>query len=483
VDEFQDCNEEQLQLIEHIKGKETQLFVVGDQNQSIYGWRGSKEHLFEETQQRWETTWMKLPQNYRSTKTILTAAETLLQSDKGCLIATRQNGSPIDLVRHFDDQQEAYYLREILLTLQKEEVPLDTVAVLFRTHQQIGIVETVLQQAAIPHQLVKRTELHEDKAQSFLLHLLKICINNNNIDACLSLICDSTFGVCQRSQSLIRQLKDRASDTSALEASIQYLEKQKNPSALHLNLLQKVKSFIEEFTAQESNTSQDLMAYFDLESLLKPTSIHHKEYMASVTEAWTQLAHYAKQQGGGKLALNLHAAIDQVVLEGTFQVNDRIQEKGHGVHLLTIHASKGLEFDRIYIAGANTGIIPLTQHQRGNENIQEEKRLLFVAMTRGKNKVEIGWHTQPSKRNTESCPSYFLNNIPENLLHRRTAKDSTPVTKKEEEWSINTPIRHKKYGSGKITALDDKALSCTFDSVGEKTFSRAFAKALLTIVE
>ena len=483
VDEFQDCNEEQLQLIEHLKGERTQLFVVGDQNQSIYGWRGSKEHLFEETQQRWNTTWMELPQNYRSTKTILTAAETLLQSDQSALIATRHSGTPIDLVRHFDDQQEAYYLKEQLLLMQKDNVSLDKVAILFRTHQQIAIVETVLQQASIPHQLVKRSELHEDVTQRFFLNILKVCINNDDIDACLAFISDANFGVMKRSQSVIRQLKGLMSKgTSALEATIHYLKTKKTPSSAHINLLEKSKVFIRDFASQQDTEPEHLIHFLGLRELLKPTSIHHQEYMASIAEAWTQLLHYAHRQGGGKLAKMLPSAIDQVVLEGTFQINDRIKEEGHGVHLLTIHASKGLEFDSVFIAGANTGIIPLTQHKRGNENIQEEKRLLFVAITRGKNKVEIGWHTQPTMRNTESTPSYFLNNVPESLLHRRTAKDDTAPTQ-DDEWTVDTNVTHKKYGSGKITTVDEKALICTFDAVGEKTFSRAFAKALLTIVE
>jgi DNA helicase-2/ATP-dependent DNA helicase PcrA len=212
----------------------------------------------------------------------------------------------------------------------------------------------------------------------------------------------------------------------------------------------------------------------------RPTSIHHNNYVNSINEAWDQIQRFMKEKGWGSGSSFFHVAIDQVVLEGTFQINDRIKEEGHGVHLLTIHASKGLEFDRVYIAGANTGIIPLTQHHKGSENLKEEKRLLFVAITRGKNKVEIGWHAQPSLRNAEPEPSYFLNAIPETLLIRRT---SATQTKKEsadkDEWSIDMPVKHKKHGKGVITKLDEKELTCIFDAVGEKSFSRAFAKALL----
>ena len=486
IDEFQDCNDEQLDLIEHLRGDRSQLFAVGDQNQSIYGWRGSKEHLFQEMQSRWDATWMELPQNYRSTENILSAAESLLQQNDSALIATRQKGASVDLVRHFDDQQEAYYLREQLLALQKENGSLDTVAVLFRTHQQIKIVETVLAQASVPYQLVKRTELHENPAQAFLLRVFKLCINHNDLDACLAMMCDKTFGALKRTKTLIQTLHNRPSGTSVLQAMRQYPQLREHRAKEHLCLLEQLDQFCGEFLQNTDASAQQLIDFLALRSLLKPTSIHHAGYLAAITEAWDQVKRYMKDNGWGDGSSIFHIAIDQVILEGTFQINDRIKESGHGVHLLTIHASKGLEFDRVYIAGANTGIIPLTQHQKGSSNLKEEKRLLFVAMTRGKNIVEIGWHAQPSIRHAEPEPSYFLNAIPEALLTRRISAasqaDQLP-DRQPDEWSINGRVQHKKYGIGKITAIEEQQLICTFDSVGEKSFLKAFARALLTKVD
>lgn len=479
VDEFQDCNEEQLQLIEHLKGKDTQLFVVGDQNQSIYGWRGSKEHLFREVKDRWNTTWMELPQNYRSTKTILTAAETLLQSDQSELIATRHEGESIALVRHFDDQQEAYYFREQLLTLQQQGVALNTVAILFRTHQQIPIVETVLRQAALPYQLVKRIDLHDDPAHAFLLSIFKVCINPNDVDACLALLCHTTFGVIKRSQALIKRLQKAEQQPDALHTIIAYLKSRKTSSQPFIHLLEQIAGFMDSFLCQENTSTQQLVDFLGLNDLLKPTSIHYQDYLTSITEAWSQMMRYMQQQGWGEATHSFTTAINQVVLEGTFQINERIKEEGQGVHLLTIHASKGLEFDRVYLAGVNTGIIPLTQHQRGSENLQEEKRLLFVAMTRGKDHVELCWHAQPTMRNTVGAPSYFLNNIPESLLVRRSAKEEKKVSI-EDQWAVGGTVKHKKYGAGEITSVDEKSIICNFASLGNKTFARAFAEALLT---
>lgn len=486
VDEFQDCNKEQLELIELLKAPSTQLFVVGDQNQSIYAWRGSNEHLFQEIQSQWNATWMELPQNYRSSKNIVSAAACLLADHNETLIATRHKGTPINLLRHFDDQQEAYYLREQLQLLIKENIPLNTVAILFRTHQQINSVETILSQAAIPHQFAKRTELHENPAQCFLLKILKVCINNNDMDACLSLICDATFGALKRSKKIINTLHKARKKGSVLRALIRYLEQLKKPHSQHITLLKNIELFENKFLQKDDTSAKQLLDFLELESILKPTSIHHREYRNAIIDAWSQVQRFVKDKGFGSKASFLHVAMDQVVLEGSFQINDRIKEEGDGVHLSTIHASKGLEYDRVYIAGANTGIIPLEQHKKGSGNLKEEKRLLFVAITRAKNKVEIGWHAQSSFRNALPEPSYFLNAIPDNLLIRKTAtslSEEKPKEKAANEWSINMPIVHKKYGNGVIVKMDEKEITCTFHTFGEKSFSRAFAKALLLKVE
>jgi len=486
VDEFQDCSEDQLQLIENLRAENTKLFVVGDQNQSIYGWRGSKENLFQEVQEQWNAIWMELPQNYRSTESILSAAGNLLYQNEGALVATRQSGTPIELVRHFDDQQEAFYLREQMLSLQKQGESLDAVAVLFRTHQQIKIVETVFEQAGIPFQLVARKELHENPAQAFLLRVFKLCVNPNDIDACLAMICDPTFGAVTRSKTLMQALHSRAEGTTVLGALRQYLEKRKDEPKEHLQLLKQIELFEAEFLQQINSSTDALIDFLGMRPILKPTSIHHQVYLDHISEAWEQISRYMQENGWGQPATIFRVALDQVILEGTFQINGRIKEKGNGVHLLTIHASKGLEFDRVYIAGANTGIIPLAQHNKDSLNVKEEKRLLFVAMTRGKNVVEIGWHSQPTMRNAEPKSSYFLNAIPGALLVQR--ETAAPVIEKSieaetEEWPVNCVVKHKKYGAGTVVSVDEKELVCAFDSVGEKSFSKAFAKALLTKVE
>ncbi len=483
VDEFQDCNEIQLQFIEHLRGNKSQMFVVGDPNQSIYGWRGSKDQIFSDVLDRWDATWMELPQNYRSTENILSAAENLLLGENSSLIATRSGGKPISLIRHFDDQQEAFYLREQMFLLQKQDVSLDTVAILFRTHEQIKLVESIFSQGGIPFQLGKRTDLYENPAQSFLLRILKLCCNSNDLDVCLAIICDPVFGVLKRSRTLIEKIRKKKGDFSVLRNTIQYLSQRKKQVPEHIGLLNKIEIFTKEFLLDKAIDGNDLINFLGLQPILKPTSIHYPEYVKSIREAWGQILQFINDKGFGRREDIFRVAVDQVVLEGTFFINDRIKDKGHGVHLLTIHAAKGLEFDRVYIAGANTGIIPLTQY-KGSQNLKEEKRLLFVAITRGKERVEVGWHAQPTFRKAQPEPSYFFNAIPDSLLDRRIAGSvgadaSSKPEEAKEEWEVGETIHHKKYGKGEILEVTETDLVCTFEAVGEKSFSKAFAKALL----
>lgn len=485
VDEFQDCNAIQLDLIENLKGKETNVFVVGDPNQSIYGWRGSDEHIFKQVQSRWNALWMELPQNYRSTASILSAAGNLLLEQNSSLIATRTAGTPISLIRHFSDQQEAFYLKEQLHELMNSNVALETVAVLFRTHEQIKLVENVLAQDNIPFQLGKRLELYDSPSQAFILRVFKLCCNPNDVDSCLAILCDSTFGIMKRSKKLLLSLRSDEKDISAVSTIIKELEKSKKKVGEHILLFKQIERFSHEFLELRNANSEQLIDYLQLRNILKPTSIHHKEYLIGIDEAWREVSRYMNEKGWGNRNEIFHVAIDQVVLEGTFHINGGTKGQGRGVHLLTIHAAKGLEFDRVYIAGANTGIIPLSQH-RGSQNLKEEKRLLFVAITRGKDAVEIGWHAQPTFRNALPEPSYFLNAIPEALLERKAY--SSPEKKNTEtdnagEWIVGTKVSHKKYGIGEIVEITDSDYICTFEKVGRKEFSKVFGKALLGNVE
>ncbi len=482
VDEFQDCNKDQLQFIENLKNGQTNLFVVGDPNQSIYGWRGTVDHLFETVYSNWNAVWMELPLNYRSTENILSAAQSLLNRTNNALIATRQSGNTIELIRHFDDQQEAFYLREQMLTLQKENISLDNVAILFRTHQQINLIETVFTKAEIPFQLTKKTELQDNSAQAFLLKVLKIVINPHDQNTCLSLLFDKTFGLLKRTKKIIQSITEQKAGLNALQSCIQFIEQKKEKQASFILFLKQLENYSHNLNDLTTFNAQLLIENLAFKNVLHPTSIHHNNYIDSISAAWQEVQNYINKEGWGDSISILQIAIGQVVLENTFYINDRIKEKTNGVHLLTIHASKGLEFDKVYIAGANTGLIPLTQHRQNDQDLKEEKRLLFVAMTRSKNFLQISWHSQPTIRNVESEPSYFLNSIPDTLIDRKTPTSPPQQNSQKEDhdkWELNAIVKHKKYGLGTIIAIDENELICHFESVGNKAFFKAFAKVML----
>nr|WP_255447793.1 3'-5' exonuclease [Ancylomarina sp. 16SWW S1-10-2] len=172
----------------------------------------------------------------------------------------------------------------------------------------------------------------------------------------------------------------------------------------------------------------------------------------------------------------------QVSLEGHFQINTGLKKIEDGVRLLTIHAAKGLEFDYVFLSGANSGLIPLNRKKGGPKHLREEKRLLFVALTRAKNNMEISWHSQSTAWNAEEGPSYFLNAIPSALIERIEATKpeiittpDAPQESNDSPWKKDMKISHPKYGEGIVISSTAKEITCDFGKFGEKSFAPQWA--------
>lgn len=227
----------------------------------------------------------------------------------------------------------------------------------------------------------------------------------------------------------------------------------------------------------------DLYGYLNLDKVLKPISVHYTENVRQVKQAIQELDLYIQKQSFGNNIEAYQAAMGQVSLDGHFQINTGIKKSQEGVRLLTIHAAKGLEFDHVFLSGANTGLIPLNRKKAGPNHLQEEKRLLFVALTRAKNNMEIAWHSQSSAWNAEEGPSYFLNAIPSTLIDRIENTKSEITIKKFEDpqesidspWKKGMKISHPKYGEGTVISSTDKEIICEFGKFGEKSFAPQWA--------
>ncbi|PXY02464.1 hypothetical protein DF185_07380 [Marinifilum breve] len=485
VDEFQDCNQEQIELIQNLSDDRSHFFAVGDPNQSIYAWRGSTNVIFQNYIEDQSFVIMRLPLNYRTSGQLLNAASCLLQQDNDALQATRDQGKKLIIRNHFDDHQEAYYYVQKFKEVHQHGTPRTEIAVLFRTRQQIAIFESIFQLEGIPCEVVSKTKLREQAALFWLQNILLSGLHPNDMDSILRVFTSTDFGCLKAGKRLLSTFSkfiEGKEFASKLEAFSCFLSEKYKKHAEYIDLCQRLMGLADYLRSRKRDVN--LYQYLSLDFFLKPTSINYKDDVADIKNALNELDHYTLKNYFGDWLEIYRAAMSQVSLEGHFQINSGIQTETKGVSLLTIHAAKGLEFDHVYLSGANSGIIPLERKKAGYDHLKEEKRLLFVALTRAKNHMEISWHTKSSAWNAQDGPSYFLNSIPSALLEKvdtAPTKDSeletTPKVELNDDskWKVGTKVKHPKYGTGEIKSCNEQDVVCDFGKFGEKSFASAWA--------
>ncbi|TKG93772.1 hypothetical protein EYV94_16135 [Puteibacter caeruleilacunae] len=484
IDEFQDCNEEQLQMVSHLSNSSTNFFAVGDPNQSIYTWRGSTNKIFQTIIADPESVVMQLPLNYRTSSQLLDAAAYLLQDQHRNLKATRPEGNKLNIRNHYDDSQEAYYYVQRFKELHEKGAPWEEIAVLFRTRQQIAIFEAIFQLENIPCQVVTKTTLREQPVLYWLQKLLLAALHPNDMDSILNVFTSTHFGCLKAGKRLINAF-NKFTDDKAFESKLvafgAFLEAKYPKHHLHCSLAQKMDQF--QSYLNDSGRDKDIYHYFDLDMFLKPTSVHYQLYKEDINQALEDIQQFTCKNYYGNWTEIYQAAMSQVNLEGHFHINNGIEINNQGIPLLTIHAAKGLEFDYVFLSGANTGIIPLKRAKEGPGHLKEEKRLLFVALTRARNYMEISWHTKSSAWNADDDPSYFLNAIPDVLIESHSqAKNDKEDNKPQEpqsqttgKWQPGMKVKHPKYGEGQVVSCSNDEVLCSFGKFGEKGFAPQWA--------
>lgn len=485
VDEFQDCNEEQIELIQNLSDEGNHFFAVGDPNQSIYAWRGSTNAIFQNYIDDQSCAIMKLPLNYRTSGQLLNAASCLLQQDNDALQATRDQGKKLIIRNHFDDHQEAYYYVQKFKEIHQKGTPYTEIAILFRTRQQIAIFESIFQLEGIPCEVVSKTKLREQAALFWLKNILLSGLHPNDMDSILRVFSSSDFGCLKAEKRLLsafNKFTEGKEFASKLEAFSCFLSEKYKKRSQYIKLCQRLIGLANYLQSQKSDV--DLYQYLSLDFFLKPTSINYKDDVADIKNALNELDRYTSKNYFGDWLEIYRAAMSLVSLEGHFQINSGLQEEKKGVRLLSIHAAKGLEFDHVYLSGANSGIIPLERKKAGYDHLKEEKRLLFVALTRAKNHMEISWHTKSSAWNAQDGPSYFLNSIPSALVEkvssvpvRNSVEENSPEVESNDgsKWKVGTKVKHPKYGTGEIKSCNEQDVVCDFGKFGEKSFASAWA--------
>ena len=467
IDEFQDTDSSQMEMIDGFIRENTHAFAVGDPNQVIYSWRGSKQDIFNMFQVRYDAALATLPINYRSTATILEAARAFLSSSVS-LEGIRDKGTAIIIKKHYNTFNEALYLSETIKKLHIEGVPYKEIGILYRKQKQSSVFEDVFDREGIPHEVSIRKSIKDIPVLYWFLRLIRASLNNKDIESIIYSVSDKRYGIGISSKR-----------ASKLIAQYENLKSEKIPE-----LLQKILLFKEWCRGVDicSGLGSKVYEYYDIDNYLSPTSITYEEDKGYVVKYLTELEEYIDIHKTGILE-GIKDALEYSILYGNQVVNQTISPENDSVKLMTLHASKGLEFKYVFISGANMGIIPI-----GSKfDDDEEKRLFFVGITRAKDYLEISYHSNPEDYKALPLPSPFIRMIPNNLIESDEIKSragrltelrkeiKNNISKKQQDvQEARKKVIHAKYGEGFITSESDDMVTVDFEGYGEKSFAKLF---------
>ena len=507
IDEYQDTNHAQYLLAKLLASHWKNIAVVGDADQSIYAWRGADiQNILDFEKDYPNCTSIKLEQNYRSTKIILDAANAVIENNEGRpkknLWTDKTEGAKI---QHFTAQSEHEEAAFIGDTIAKKHdihgVPYGDMAILYRTNAQSRVLEEALIKRALPYTMVGGTKFYDRKEIKDVLAYLRVLYNPFDDLSLLRII-----NVPKRSigATTVAKLQDyaRANGTSLFMTLTQ----------LHLvdTIKGKTKEKLEEFgiliftlvAEMEDKTVLDI-----LESILDRTG-----YLAQLEES-TDPQDQARAENIGEL-LSVAKDFQDTNPSGTVEdfleqvalVNDvdSFEQEESKVTLMTLHAAKGLEFPIVFLGGLEEGLFPHSRTLMNPEEIEEERRLAYVGITRAEKELYISNATTRTVfgRTSSYLPSRFIDEIPEELVDGLRAKrkvpddikrhvpqhmsvTSRPVTKpivRNEviaDWKVGDTAIHSKWGNGKVINVAGEGagmkLTIEFPTQGVRVVMAKFA--------
>lgn len=513
VDEFQDTNSIQYAWLRVLAGRGSHLMVVGDDDQSIYGWRGAKiENIQQFSSDFPGAQLVKLEQNYRSTKNILDAANSLITNNAGRLGKQLWTegvaGEPISLYEAFNEQDESRFVVDRLQDWFNGGNRRIDSAVLYRSNAQSRELEEALLRVGMPYRIYGGQRFYERLEIKNALAYLRLVTNRFDDTAVERIINVPTRGIGGRTLELVRQVaRDR--NCSLWEASVASV----NESLLTARAANSVLAFLELIDGlDESCRDLELLAKADL--IIKTTGL---------------IPHHEKE-GGEKARARVENLEELVNAAGNFDVTDADEDfdststqflaafldqaaldAGEGqaaadedaVQLMTLHTAKGLEFDLVFLVGMEEGLFPHKMSMDDLSGLEEERRLAYVGITRAKHKLYLS-HAESRRLHGEInlCrPSRFVREIPKSLIEEVRLKStiSRPsvggarlgrgnpsgnldgsVEVPQTNLSLGQRVIHGKFGEGVVLNYEGQGTSArvqvNFDSAGSKWLVLSYAK-------
>ncbi|MCX6851912.1 MAG: UvrD-helicase domain-containing protein, partial [Verrucomicrobia bacterium] len=421
VDEFQDTNSLQMRLLRALVPAPYNVCVVGDDDQSIYGWRGAEITNITEFENFFPNPHVvKLEENYRSTTPILHTANSLIKNNIGrrpkSLWSRNQGSDLVRLIANEDDKEEADMIaKEVETAHFANKQPLEEFAVLFRTNDQSRVLEQAFRQRKIAYRVVGARSFFDRREVKDIVSYLSVLHNPHDDMALLRILNTPTRGIGSATAELARErsMEKHHSIWVALcdeEFLRQIPEKGRNAIRLFTALIVKYSGPASTPGTNLIDMTQALILEIDYMEHLKKAAKEPEDFAGwenGINELLKSMAAHAERDRASGLA----GFLDEVSLNDEREEKDDIEKK-KGVCLITMHASKGLEFPVVYLPGMEQGILP---HKRSFDEgrVDEERRLFYVGITRAKQKLTLS-HTRTRMKwgkKQSNMPSTFLKEL------------------------------------------------------------------------
>ncbi len=495
VDEFQDTNAIQYQWVQILSEPSNNLFAVGDDDQSIYGWRGARvENILNFESDYPSAKLIRLEQNYRSTNTILSAANAVIDHNAGRmgkeLWTAGEEGDPITLCGASNDLEEARYIVEQIESWLEAGNPRDSVAILYRSNAQSRVLEERLLNMGIPYRVYGGLRFFERAEIKDALGYMRLISNAHSDAAFERIINQPTRGIGNKTLEVIRaQARDNAQSmwASTLDILEQNVLPARATSAVQ-NFIDLITSLTKEAAGIELHEQTDAVLYRS--GLLDHYKSAKGEKAESRVENLEELVNATRnfELDEDEELDALSSFIAHAALEAGEGQADEWEEC---VQLMSLHSAKGLEFPLVFMSGMEEGLFP---HQRSIDEpgkLEEERRLAYVGMTRAMRRLVLSYaeirrlhgrehYTQPSRFIME-VPTQYINEersyrIHSSNLHFKPITNSAPA---RSEFSPGGRVSHKTFGEGTILSVEglgeQARVQVNFDDAGAKWLVAAFA--------
>ena len=489
VDEYQDTNLAQYHIVNLLAKQHRNLCVVGDDDQSIYAWRGADiRNILEFEKDFPGCTVIRLEQNYRSTEKILNAANEVIANNRGRkakrLWTAKKGGDDIDYHEAEDERDEAYYICSRISNAVRAGARYDRYAILYRTHAQSRVLEMTLKSFGIPYRVYGGVSFFSRAEVKDILAYLRLVQNPADDEAFLRVINLPPRGI--GSASILALL------AHAREHDLPLLSAAMDPGELPARIAAKFFPFLDMFQEQYlryttvplSDFVRGLLDAIGYDAYLKADKKENYETRAeTVEELIGYIAEFEKnfKEDDGEV---LQAFLTSVAL---FQQGDAVEENNGCVNLMTLHAAKGLEFPVVFLCGLEDGLFPSGQSRFDPEKMEEERRLCYVGITRARERLYVSYAKQrtlygirdytapspfltemgcafPAGRNGKQQPerenretgmfhSYTPPKVTPSLSLRPTKAEPLSTAQKEFTAKVGDAVRHKLFGKGVVVSI------------------------------